>query len=398
MGNQMLAAAGACGTKDRRGPCCRPCAPCEKRVPRPAPALPPALAPPPDQVPECDWARRLRCCGCCARTGVEESGIVAERRRHDPFRDELVGGLAEYSLDQDALIFPHSLGAAVCKRRPASGSDGEEDGVRKRSRVSAAQAEALQRMVLGARERRLGREHRETLLARSSLAATLGSQGRHAEAEPLLRAVLQTKEGALGDSHPDSVLALVDLLETLGALGRDAELEPLQRRLLGIRERALGRRHPLTLAALSNLAATLSSLGRVREAERLALDAMERALRQDQAEPDHPANLLVLSSVAATLGNLGRDAQAEPLLRRVLEVLEQSLGGEHPDTLLVLGNLAVTLGNLGRHAEAEPLLRRLLSSRERALGAVHPDTIAALERLTLAVSAQVGAWEPGAAE
>jgi tetratricopeptide (TPR) repeat protein len=66
-------------------------------------------------------------------------------------------------------------------------------------------------------------------------------------------------------------------------------------------------------------------------------------------------------------------AQAEPLMRRALEIDEQSYGKEHPQVAIPLSNLGEILRMLNRLDEAEPLLRRALQIDIDALGEDHPD-------------------------
>jgi hypothetical protein len=70
-----------------------------------------------------------------------------------------------------------------------------------------AEAERIDREVLGVKRRVLGEEHPETLTSAANLASSLSGQGKHAEAERIDREVLgtierrtRTRRGASGDA------------------------------------------------------------------------------------------------------------------------------------------------------------------------------------------------------
>ena len=110
------------------------------------------------------------------------------------------------------------------------------------------------------------------------------------------------------------------------------------------------------------------------------LDGLLTQLDQREAPDSHP-QLRLINSVATLHHRTGRLLAAEPLLRRTLEVSEQTLGKEHPDTLMSLNNLASLLWTKGDLAGAEPLCRRALEAQERELGAEHPATLGSLSNL-----------------
>src|SRR5262249_4480599 len=63
-----------------------------------------------------------------------------------------------------------------------------------------------------------------------------------------------------------------------------------------------------------------------------------------------------------------RYAEAEPLLKRALEIREETLGKDHYDTYRVLSTLAIVYLFQNRYAETEPLYLRMLEFREKTGG------------------------------
>jgi hypothetical protein len=67
-----------------------------------------------------------------------------------------------------------------------------------------------------------------------------------------------------------------------------------------------------------------------------------------------------ISNLAHLLQATNRHAEAEPMMRRALEVVEESFGKDHPQVAIRLNNLAALHLATDRLAEAEPLMRRHL--------------------------------------
>jgi hypothetical protein len=66
-------------------------------------------------------------------------------------------------------------------------------------------ARKLEEQVLEARERLLGKEHPDTLMAMNNLAVTLYAQGELAGARKLQKQVLEGRRRLLGKEHPDTL-------------------------------------------------------------------------------------------------------------------------------------------------------------------------------------------------
>jgi hypothetical protein len=136
-------------------------------------------------------------------------------------------------------------------------------------------------------ERRLWPDHRDTLNAWNSLAATCQAAGRAADAIPLFEHILVAQERLLGPNHLDTLIAQNNLAVTYQDVGRYAEAILLFKLTLAARERLLGPDHLSTLNSRGNLAAAYRATGRVSEAIPLleqTLAGQERVL--GAAHPD----------------------------------------------------------------------------------------------------------------
>ena len=98
---------------------------------------------------------------------------------------------------------------------------------------------------------------------------------------------------------------------------------------------------------------------------RRALEIGEESLGPDQVAAD-------LNNLAQLLQATGRLGEAEPLIRRALAIDEASSGPDHPSVAVGLNNLAILLQSTDCLDEAEPLILRALAIDEASYGAHHP--------------------------
>jgi hypothetical protein len=93
---------------------------------------------------------------------------------------------------------------------------------------------------------------------------------------------------------------------------------------------------------------------------------MRRALEIDERSfgKDHPNVAIDLNNLSMLLKDTDRLAEAEPLMRRVVEIFEKSLG-DHPYTALGFENYAALLRALKRFDEAERIQARANSLRAK---------------------------------
>ena len=130
---------------------------------------------------------------------------------------------------------------------------------------------------------------------------------------------------------------------------------------------------------MGQLALLLLKKGLYLEAEPL----MRRALQigEDSFGPNHPNVAIRLNNLAQLLKETNRLADAEPLMRRALQIGEDSFGPNHPSVAIRLNNLAQLLQETNRLADAEPLMRRALQISEDSFGPNHPSVAIRLNNL-----------------
>jgi hypothetical protein len=83
----------------------------------------------------------------------------------------------------------------------------------------------------------------------------------------------------------------------------------------------------------------------------------------------------LMNQLVILLKATNRLREAEPLMARVVQIYEASLGGNHPNVAVALNNLAQLLQDTNRLGEAEPLMCRALGivlEFERRHGFEHP--------------------------
>jgi hypothetical protein len=131
-----------------------------------------------------------------------------------------------------------------------------------------AEAEAIQREVLGVMRRVLGAEHPQTLQTTANWAQSLSMQDKCDEAEQIQRKLYKVYARLFGEEHPATLTAANNLAGSLQGMPLQAktlagkpsiiaEAERIQRKTLAAQRRVLGVDHPETLMGASNLASTL---------------------------------------------------------------------------------------------------------------------------------------------
>ena len=152
-------------------------------------------------------------------------------------------------------------------------------------------------------------------------------------------------------------------------------------------------RHMLTVTAALPDRAGEQALA---EGLRKAADYLRERVQYEQAEPllrraldigeqslgeTHPDLARLLDSLALLYDRQGRYEQAEPLFERALSIREQLLGPGHSLTADLLTNLAILYTRQGKYAQAEPLFERALRAWEQTWGPGHPEVARPLSNL-----------------
>ena len=230
----------------------------------------------------------------------------------------------------------------------------------------------LLEQALADRERLLGPEHPETLIARSNLAVSYRRAGRTSEAVALQERVMAESERVFGPGHPNTLTTRGNLASAYWQAGRTDEAITLQERLVPECERAFGGEDPRTLGVRNSLANSYQQAGRTSDAITLleqVLDDRERLLG-----PEHRSTLISRGDLGMSYRHAGRLDEATALLEQVLNDRERLLGPDDAETLISYGNLATTYEMAGRTADAIPLLEHVLEQYELLWGSDSPGT------------------------
>jgi tetratricopeptide (TPR) repeat protein len=173
------------------------------------------------------------------------------------------------------------------------------------------EAETVQRRVLATTIIVAGSRSGPHALQMSSLANTLGKQGKQGKFPEALRlakdavAILRSKGAtadstATDDASPKMFLTAASTLAYLfGEQGDEAGAIALYSEVLAMQSRILGPEHPETLSTKANLAATMSRQGNYEEAKRLEMSVLRTM--QHVLGPAHPHTLFAKENLECTL-------------------------------------------------------------------------------------------------
>jgi eukaryotic-like serine/threonine-protein kinase len=245
------------------------------------------------------------------------------------------------------------------------------------------EAEALQRKVLEARTRILGREHPDTVGSIESLAWILLSAGKARDALPYAEESLRLQREVVKNDR-DLSLALNTLAMTYRALQRIEESEKLSREMLETDRRRLGSAHPTTLIDMNNLSMVLMDQGKDREAEGLMLQAIDAA-KAEYVESD-PLFALLNGTYSTLLFNQGRFVEAEAALVDVIAVRKKNYSDDHADTVFARADMARVLMQMGRYDEAAQTWALVLKWCQTNYGPDNPTATMLMQDLARALA------------
>lgn len=214
----------------------------------------------------------------------------------------------------------------------------------------ADQATDLVEACLEAAEASFGAGSKETLHFLRVEAALCESRGDLARAESLSRRVARGFESLEGESHPRTIEALTGLASLLARREEYEEALGLFERAASLREELLGRAHPLCVRDATGVGVVLDFLGRSEEAVVVQRDALVRAQRVIEVDPE--LIWTVRSNLALALSAEENFEESDELLLLVLDHTAEVSGEESADFLVTLNNYARFLEKAGRPEEA----------------------------------------------
>jgi tetratricopeptide (TPR) repeat protein len=334
--------------------------------------------------------KALELAGWSAEKRIEYAEALARlrdaERLTDRTRDPLEWARVQFAIgvvlyDQGQYSAAERIFRVVLQERDRVLGSEHSDTLVARSRLENAlyyqgkygESEAEARALLAIQEKTLGPERPETLKTRNNLATTLFAQGKYAESETEFRALIELKEKVFGPEDLNTLDARNNLAAALSMQGKDAEAEAEFRSIVTLGAKVFGPENPFTLSARSNLAQALDKEGRSAEAETEDREALK--LEEKVLGPEHPDTLDTRNNLTLMLVHEGKYAEAETEARQVIKLEEKVRDDEHPSTLETRNNLANAIAEQGRYSEAETEYRSVLTLREKVLGVEHPDTL-----------------------
>lgn len=228
--------------------------------------------------------------------------------------------------------------------------------------------------LLELRQRVLGPEHLETLLAATWAAIHHRRVAQYHQAASLLERVVAVLER-------DGVPAwwFFDEQDTLARVYREMgdfrRAEALYRRLLAQQVLA-GSGVDRVLLGLADLAKAQGDLGRAASLYQRLLAAQEKenaTSRSEGAKVDNHQLGVALDDLAEVHRLQGSHPRAEALFRRAVSILEPWSGGPERSLATCLDHQALLYQDMGDDARAEPLFQRALAILEKKLKPTNPD-------------------------
>ncbi|HKB04925.1 MAG TPA: CHAT domain-containing tetratricopeptide repeat protein [Gemmataceae bacterium] len=222
-----------------------------------------------------------------------------------------------------------------------------------------AEAAALLRKALAAKEKDLGLKDPNVAVTLNNLAGVLLTNGDAAEAEKLLLRALDIFKATDNETHPHAIVSRNMLSEAYRGQGRPAEAEKQARATLDQLEKTLGAgdntRSAIEISGcLVRLASALKDQVKNKDAEAAARRAV--SLREKFLEPGHPDTVAAWSLLAGVFRAMGRLDEAESLYRKSKSATDVRFGPGHPKAADAARELAVCLAERGDFAGAESLV------------------------------------------
>ena len=253
-----------------------------------------------------------------------------------------------------------------------------------------AQAEALDRKVVGLRTLEFGAENKDTICAIVCLASTCGRQGKYTEAKSLLADALPIARRVMGADAAVTVTVAMNLGNALSSTGQFVTAKEVLSSVLAQQRRLNRSTDPLTLNIAFNLANVLTQLG-----DHVAAESLESEVLASQTRvlgSDHPLTLRTAHTLSRRYLMLDKLDDAELLLTETLTRQQRVLGhagARHDeDTRLVMALLTITYRRQKRYVASYDMLRSVLvhqihQKQEQPNTAIHESVYQTIQQLIL---------------
>ncbi len=228
------------------------------------------------------------------------------------------------------------------------------------------------------REEIFGTCHERTATSQNNLGLVLNELEDYAGAEKILRLALESRLQLFGERSVYTSTTQNNLAICLTGIGSDKhqeEIGDLRSNCYETRRDILGSGHPRTLTAMLGLARHKSAVGEIDEAIEISDEAL--TLRRRHFGEQSGAYASALSIHAGLLIEADKTTEGGKLLRRSVELSNETLGEYHPDTLTRLARLAFLLLENNEVEEGLEYLRDVYDARGKKLGQASPATIRA---------------------
>jgi len=203
-----------------------------------------------------------------------------------------------------------------------------------------------------------------------TIAGVFWGLGLYDDAVPLYESARQLRQRELGPDHPDTLIAGNDLAIMYELQNRFDEAEALYLDVLERQRRVLGSDGVNTMKTLQNLGSLYHKLARYEEAAKFWEEALERRLRV--LGPDDREYANTLSNLPIAYIGLGQLDRAQELFIEGLEVKRRVFGPEHPNTITAIANVGMMYVDRARFDEARPYLVEARDLSRRVQGESHP--------------------------
>ncbi|RAH42507.1 uncharacterized protein BO95DRAFT_517069 [Aspergillus brunneoviolaceus CBS 621.78] len=190
------------------------------------------------------------------------------------------------------------------------------------------------------------------------------------EAEFCMSRVKDIQERKLGREHRETLSTTADLANIYLSQDRCEEAERLQLQVLNTCKTALGPRHRITLTSMDYLSRIYQNKKQWREAEEIQVQITEANIAI--SGPEHPATLQSMGQLSPIYQQQGRLKEAAQLGRHIVESSKRELGAEDFETLMGMQHLATACGQQGQWEEAKELHTQVLYSQLKLLSPEHP--------------------------